>query len=43
MRSYGLVKGLIITFDEEDVLDEGGFRIDVVPAWKWALEGGPIP
>lgn len=42
MRSYGLVRGLIITFDEEDVRDEDGLRIDVVPAWKWALDNGPL-
>lgn len=42
MRSYGLVRGLIITFDEEDILTEDGLRIDVAPAWKWALDNGPL-
>lgn len=43
MKTYGLERGLIITFDDEEMLEEGGLSIDVVPAWKWALEGGPIP
>lgn len=34
MRRYGLKKGLILTWDEEESMD----NIEVKPAWKWMLE-----
>ena len=27
----------IITFEEKDILEKDGVRIEVVPVWKWLL------
>lgn len=27
----------IITFDEKDILEKDGVRIEVIPVWKWLL------
>ena len=37
-ETYKTVKNLIITFDEEDVIEENGLQIEVVPIWKWLLD-----
>jgi len=37
MRTYGLKEGLILTEDEEYVIETGGFKIIVQPVWKWFL------
>jgi predicted AAA+ superfamily ATPase len=37
-KSYGLNTGTIITMNDEYSLTESGFKIDVIPAWKWLLE-----
>ena len=29
---------LVVTKEEEDIVDKDGFRIEVVPLWKWLLE-----
>jgi len=31
-------KCLIITYDEEKILSEGGIDIEVIPVWKWLLQ-----
>ncbi|MDR1780916.1 MAG: hypothetical protein LBR50_09355 [Tannerella sp.] len=31
-------KCLIITYDEEKTLSEGGIDIEVIPVWKWLLQ-----
>jgi uncharacterized protein len=38
MKAYKLDIGLILTFEEEDILDAGGKKIVVKPVWKWLLE-----
>jgi predicted AAA+ superfamily ATPase len=40
MRRYKLDRGLIITLEEEGVIDKGQYRIVIAPAWKWLLEDG---
>ena len=37
MEELGLKEGLIITWDDEDLIEEKGKRIKVVPLWKWLL------
>ena len=32
-----LKRAMIITYDEEDVLENDGLAIEVVPVWKWLL------
>lgn len=34
-KIHTLKKALIITFDEEDIIDTENLRIEVIPAWKW--------
>lgn len=38
MTAYKLDSGLILTFEEEDILNSGGKKIVVKPVWKWLLE-----
>ncbi|MFH1529245.1 MAG: ATP-binding protein, partial [Pseudomonadota bacterium] len=40
MVEYGLERGTIVSFDEEEEIETGAGRIDVVPAWRWAGEDG---
>jgi predicted AAA+ superfamily ATPase len=37
-KKFGLHRGYIITFDEEDELDIEGIRIRILPCWKWLLK-----
>jgi len=37
MKVCGLEKGIIITYDQEREIEKEGKKIQVVPAWKWAL------
>lgn len=37
MKSYKLKKGLIITEDEEEIIEYDDFTIQVMPAWKFLL------
>ena len=34
-KIHTLKKALIITFDEEDIIDTENLRIEVIPVWKW--------
>lgn len=36
---YPLKKAMIITYDEESVIEEGSLSIEVIPLWKWLLNG----
>ena len=36
-EAYKTDKNLIITFDEEEMIEENGLQIEVVPIWKWLL------
>lgn len=38
MAAYKLDRGLILTFEEDNILDAGGKKIVVKPVWKWLLE-----
>ncbi len=38
LKSYRLKEGLILTEDEEDEFEEKGFKIKVMPVWKWLLQ-----
>lgn len=37
MQDYKLDKGIILTEDEEEIISENGFTIQVLPVWKWLL------
>ena len=34
-KIHTLKKTLIITFDEEDIIDTENLRIEVITVWKW--------
>ena len=37
MEFFNQKKGIIITFDSEDLILNNGKKIEVIPAWKWAV------
>ncbi len=37
MMELGLTRGLIVTMSEELFITENGLEINIIPAWKWAL------
>ncbi len=37
MKTYKLDKGLILTMDEEQILNIENKKIEVTPIWKWLL------
>src|SRR5207249_4368840 len=37
MQAYDLKEGLILTANEEEVLEKDGCRIQILPIWKWML------
>lgn len=39
MKAFGLKKGFILTLSSEDEIKRDGFQINIVPAWKWLVEG----
>ena len=34
---YGLQEGLILTENENDIIEIEGHKISVIPIWKWLL------
>lgn len=34
---------LILTYDEEDIIEQNGYKIEVLPVWKWLLNGTCLP
>jgi len=32
--------GLILTYDEEELIEKEGHKIKIMPVWKWVLENG---
>jgi len=38
MKAYDLKEGLILTENQEEVLEEEMFRIQILPSWKWMLQ-----
>lgn len=39
---YPLEKAIIVTYEDESVIECKGLEIEVVPVWKWVLEQGEI-
>ena len=37
-KAYGLQQALIISYDEEMVIERDGLQINVSPIWKWLLK-----
>ena len=37
IKHFGLKKGLILTFDSEEIIKTGEYEIEVKPVWKWLL------
>ncbi len=40
MQELRVKEGTILTLDQEDELDVDGFKISVMPAWKWLIKDG---
>jgi len=38
MKKYTLDKGLILTMEDEDIIQKGDKKIIIKPVWKWLLE-----
>ncbi len=38
-KFYPLKTAIIVTYDEEETIEEEGIRIEVVPVWKWLMGG----
>jgi predicted AAA+ superfamily ATPase len=36
-KVHPLKRAIIITYDEEETVDQDGLRIEVIPIWKWLL------
>lgn len=36
---HPLSKAMIITYEDEETIERDGLEIEVVPIWKWILEG----
>ncbi|MFN8254821.1 MAG: ATP-binding protein [Bacteroidales bacterium] len=39
MKELKLEQGIIISYDEESEIEFQGYKIQVIPAWKWLLTG----
>ena len=37
-----LNKAMIITYEDEDIIERDGLRIEVIPVWKWVVDCGGI-
>lgn len=37
-KVYPIRKAIIITYDEEEIIEEDGVTIEVIPIWKWLTE-----
>lgn len=40
LQYYGLKEGMIITNDMDEHISIDGFKIEIVPAWKWLVRDG---
>lgn len=36
-KVYPIRKAIIITYDEEEIIEEDGVTIEVIPVWKWLI------
>ena len=39
MKELHISQALILTYDEEDSIENEGTKIEVMPVWKWLLKG----
>jgi predicted AAA+ superfamily ATPase len=37
MKYLGLNNGTIITYDDENEVIQNGFKIKMIPCWKWLM------
>ena len=37
MKHFGKNKGLILTYEAEEIIQQNGYEIEVRPVWKWLL------
>ena len=42
MRYFKIKKGIILTYNQEKQIKENGYKIEVIPVWKWLLSKYPI-
>lgn len=42
MTSFNIEKGIILTYDEENIIKFENTNIDVMPVWKWLLQTDPM-
>jgi predicted AAA+ superfamily ATPase len=38
MKHFGLMRGLILTYESEEIIKQNGYEIEAKPVWKWLLE-----
>jgi predicted AAA+ superfamily ATPase len=38
MKHFGLMSGLILTYESEEIINHDGYKIEAKPVWKWLLE-----
>ena len=38
MKIHGLQEGIIITENEQNILEIEKFKIKIIPIWKWLLD-----
>jgi len=37
LEAYGIKRGLILTYDQEESIQHKGHKVIVMPVWKWLL------
>ncbi len=42
MKYFKIKKGIILTYNQEKQIKENGYKIEVIPVWKWLLSKYPI-
>jgi predicted AAA+ superfamily ATPase len=40
MRYFRIKKGIIFTYNQQQEIKEGKYKIKVIPVWRWLLYGG---
>jgi uncharacterized protein len=41
LKAFGIDKGIIVTNDSEESIQESAYQISVVPYWKWMISASP--
>jgi predicted AAA+ superfamily ATPase len=36
-KAFKLKKAVIVTYDEEETIEQNGLTIEVIPVWKWLM------